>query len=117
MLKVFIFCAFSILGVFGQNSVINDAVCDRQLSYFDDELNNREHWAVFVFDTWAKLQSSVFRGNLVVPGGFTDCVNFRHNSNSTTIGTFQGQHCMVNFRPTEIPSDINREGGFDWKEV
>lgn len=103
--------------VSGQSSVINDAACDRQLRYFDDALSQRERWALFVFDTWAKLQSSVYRGNLVVPGGFTDCVNFRHESNLTTIGTFQGQHCMVDFSPTKNPSEINREGSFDWKEM
>ena len=99
------------------NSVVNDAACDRQLAFFDAELENRESWAVFVYDTWAKLQSSILRGNHDIPGGFTDCVNFRHESNAAGIGAFQGQHCMVRFRPTENASEFNRDGGFDWKEV
>lgn len=108
---------FLISAVSSQNSIKNDAACDRQLAYFDNELDNREDWAVFVFDTWAKLQASILRGNLDIPGGFTDCVNFRHESNATGVGTFQGMHCMVNFRPTEIASEIDRDSGPNWKEV
>jgi hypothetical protein len=98
-------------------SVVNDAACDRQLAYFDAALENREDWAIFVFDTWAKLQSSILRGNLDIPGGFTDCVNFRHDSNVSAIGTFQGMHCMVRFRPTPNASEIEDEGNLDWREM
>lgn len=70
-----------------------------------------------VFDTWAKLPSSILRGNRVITGGFTDCVNFRHQSKSSAIGTFQGQHCMVDFSPTPEVNEIDRDNGFDWKEM
>ena len=70
-----------------------------------------------VFDTWAKFQSSALRGNLVIPGGFIDCTNFRHESNLTTVGTFQGQHCMVDFSAVQEVADIDRNGDFDWREM
>ena len=117
MLKSLTVILFFVTVVFGEQFVIDDAACDRQLAYFDAELENRENWAVFVYDTWAKLQSSILRGNHDIPGAFTDCVNFRHESNAAGVGTFQGQHCMVRFRPTENASEINRDNGFDWKEA
>lgn len=52
----------------------------------------------------------------MIPGGFADCVRFRHESNSTAIGTFQGQHCMVDFSPIAGEA-VNRSNGFDWREV
>lgn len=72
-----------------------------------------------VFDTWAKFQSSVLVGNRQNPGGFTDCVNFRHESNSTALGTFQGQHCMVDFSAAveELEDEVVRGPGFDWKAM
>lgn len=134
---LFEFFVLSFTVIATQSSAINDQVCDRQLEYFDNELNAREHWALFgeikifrnfqitdkkriensVFDTWAKLPSGVFRGNLVSPGGFTDCVNFRHDSNVTGVGTIQGQHCMVDFSAKAEKTEIVSDGGFDWKEM
>lgn len=42
VLAVFVLLVNSI-----QSAVIDDAVCDRQLDYFDDALSNREHWALY----------------------------------------------------------------------
>jgi hypothetical protein len=119
MLKVLLGLLAVATGVQCQSSIVNDAACDRQLAYFDAALENREDWAIFVFDTWAKLQSSVLRGNLDIPGGFTDCVNFRHDSNVSAVGIFQGMHCMVRFRPTLNASEIGNEGEgrLDWREM
>lgn len=69
-----------------------------------------------VFDTWAKLQSGVLRGNLVNPGGFTDCVNFRH-FDATQLATFQGQYCMVRYSASLEENNLNNENGFDWREM
>jgi hypothetical protein len=117
MLNVFLGLVVIATAVQCQSSIVNDAACDRQLAYFDAALETREDWAIFVFDTWAKLQSSILRGNLDIPGGFTDCVNFRHESNISTVGTFQGMHCMVRFRPTENASESDNEGRLDWREM
>ncbi|CRK88151.1 CLUMA_CG001936, isoform A [Clunio marinus] len=100
-----------------ETSSVSDELCDRQLNYFDEALNRRDSWAVFVFDTWAKFQSSILRGNLVIPGGFIDCVTFRHQSERADIGTFQGQHCMVRFSAKTEAAEIDRENGFDWREI
>jgi hypothetical protein len=86
--------------------------CDEKLDYFHKALNDRKSWAVSVFDTWAKLESSVLRGNLVIPGGFNDCVNFRHESNETKVGTFQGKHCMMRVK-SKITAASTVE--FDWR--
>jgi hypothetical protein len=76
------------------------------------------HEFILVFDTWAKLPSSVLRGNRVNTGGFADCVSFRHHSSDSQIGTFQGQHCMINFRAIENAGDnINNNNNFDWREM
>lgn len=63
------------------------------------------------------MPSGVFRGNLVSPGGFTDCVNFRHESNNVEVGTIQGQHCMIDFSAKAEKSDITTGEGFDWREL
>lgn len=36
-----------ILITLAKSSVINDELCDRQLSYFDDALDSRQGWALF----------------------------------------------------------------------
>lgn len=53
----------------------------------------------------------------MIPGAFTDCVNFRHRSNSSEVGTFQGQHCMVNFSPKNESAEIGDQDDFDWREM
>lgn len=70
-----------------------------------------------MFDTWAKLPSGVLRGNLNSPGSFSDCVSIRHESNVSSVGLIQGQHCMVNFAAKPDETEIEREGNFDWKEM
>jgi hypothetical protein len=70
-----------------------------------------------VFDTWAKIQSSVLRGNRVITGGFSDCVAFRHESNDTQVGTFQGQHCMIKFKAIEKAGNDINDNEFDWREM
>lgn len=113
MLKALFTVIFSLL-IFVESSRINDQLCDNQLDYFNKALKNRDEWALSVFDMWAKFQSGVMRGNLANPGGFTDCVNFRH-SNATQLGNFQGQHCMVRYSATLKENEINTENGFDWR--
>lgn len=72
-----------------------------------------------VFDTWAKIPSGVFRGNLVSPGSFADCVNFKHRSEINGVGTIQGKHCMIDFAAKAEPSatHITTGNGFDWTEM
>jgi hypothetical protein len=69
-----------------------------------------------VFDTWAKIQSGVLTGNLHDPGMFKKCVDFRHDSKVSNLGTIQGQHCMVSFVAQENAS-FSRVDGFDWREM
>lgn len=63
-----------------------------------------------MFDFWAKLQSGLLLGNLVNPGHFTECVNFRH-------GAIQGQHCMTTASPKETPTLTPKNEIFDWREI
>jgi hypothetical protein len=45
------------VAVLSESSVINDAICDRQLQYFDEALNNRERWSLFG-RKWEKFKMS-----------------------------------------------------------
>lgn len=48
MIKFLIkFCVIAVSAKAAQGSSINDAVCDTQLSYFDQALTDREFWAVY----------------------------------------------------------------------
>lgn len=69
-----------------------------------------------VFDAWTKIPPRILSGNTVKAGGFDDCVAFRHSSNDSAIGTFQGQHCMANFRATQNGT-VDETVRFDWREM
>jgi hypothetical protein len=98
------------------NHIINDDLCDKQLTVFHNELRNREMWAVEMFDSWAKLQSGLFSMNTINLGDFDSCVRFRHATKSS--GIIQGQHCIT--RIIALPNSTleqNEEDGFSLKEV
>lgn len=75
------------------------------------------HVILKVFDTWVKIPPRMLKGNRVVVGGFDDCVEFRHSTNNTSIETFQGQHCMVQFHAIQNGSVLDKTTNFDWREL
>lgn len=70
--------------------------CLGQLAFFVNGLQQREIWAISIFDAWSKLQSGIFSGNLANYGHFDQCVRSRHSMDG--IGEFQGQHCVTSFQ-------------------
>lgn len=47
MLKLLAFITLSLIASVVQSSHVNDVLCDRQLNYFDEALNDRRDWAIF----------------------------------------------------------------------
>jgi hypothetical protein len=84
-----------------QNYFFND-LCDAQLEYIEENLNQGALWAKIMRDSWGNFPTGTFSGNYYDFGAFDQCIRFTHNSNS--LGTFHGQHCTVIFShrvPTE----------------
>jgi hypothetical protein len=70
-------------------------LCDAQLEYIEENLNQGALWAKIMRDAWGNFPSGTFSGNYYDFGAFDQCIRFTHNSNS--LGTFHGQHCTVTF--------------------
>ncbi|KAG5670728.1 hypothetical protein PVAND_000972 [Polypedilum vanderplanki] len=97
----------------------NDNLCDIQLDYFRTSLLNqpRERWAMEMFDYWAKIQSGLSAGQSQNFGHFDECIDFTHTSSSSSVGTIQGQHCMIFHTATEEQNKTNWNPNFDWREI
>lgn len=71
-----------------------------------------------VFDSWTKFQSGISFGNAVDFGNFEQCLDFKHDSDDSEIGSIQGQHCMVFYQATSNASTKTGDGNlFDWTEM
>lgn len=81
--------------------------CLSQLTFFVAGLQEREMWAISIFDSWSKLQSGIFSGNLANFGHFDQCVRSRHAM--ANIGEFQGQHCVTSFQFKSDELKINKD--------
>lgn len=120
---------------------LDDVKCEAQLKYFTDSLSKHESWAVesekndgekfslqiiffrsffSVFDSWTKFQSGVLVGNRDDFGSFDQCLQFYHVSNDTSIGSIQGQHCLIYYQATpnaSTPEVQQSDRIFDWSEM
>ncbi|CRL06390.1 CLUMA_CG019121, isoform A [Clunio marinus] len=120
MLKIFL--AIFLLNILNCDHKVESAfedlssTCKNQFIFFNDALLARRDWALKMFDTWGKFQHSVLDGNVNNFGDYDLCRSFVHESPVTSIGTVNGEYCLVSYIGAEEdiePFDIN----FDWKEL
>ncbi|CRK88955.1 CLUMA_CG002572, isoform A [Clunio marinus] len=77
--------------------VLSD-LCLKQFTFFKNALNKNEEWATKFKDTSANIQySGMLHGITRNLGLFSECENFVHETNSSGIGTFHGQHCLISY--------------------
>jgi Nose resistant-to-fluoxetine protein, N-terminal domain len=76
----------------------DDALCAKQVMLLVGSYQRKDLWALKVFDAWGKSQSGLFSGNLINFGHYEQCLEMKHKFNDTSVGTFNGQHCMVFFK-------------------
>jgi hypothetical protein len=76
----------------------DDALCAKQVMLLVGSYQRKDLWALKVFDAWGKSQSGLFSGNLINFGHYEQCLEIEHKFNDTSVGTFNGQHCMVFFK-------------------
>lgn len=123
-----------------ESKVVNDDDCDQQLKLFSDALDIREEWAlrckrfqshihtlnnfldteysIAVLDSWGKVQSGYFAGNVYNLGHFDECINYRFNIQPDN-EVIQGRYCLVGFRaiPNTTRTEDNKPDGIDWREM
>lgn len=68
-------------------------LCNRQIKHFQEALSRNDLWARKMRDSWGKVPSGIFSGNLFDFGNFDQCLDFQHYSYKT--GEILGQHCTL----------------------
>jgi Nose resistant-to-fluoxetine protein, N-terminal domain len=71
-----------------------------------------------VYDTWAlsKVPSGVLHGVKRSLGLFTECINFHHQTNSSSIGALQGKYCLVSYTTSKEVIEGSGDMDFNWLE-
>ncbi|KXJ74406.1 hypothetical protein RP20_CCG013730 [Aedes albopictus] len=79
-----------------------DRPCVNQLELFVKQLQNNAAWAVNMYDSWGKVPTGVFFGNIYEFGNFDQCRRVQYSHYYGKIG---GQHCtmMVNVQGLQLP--------------
>lgn len=94
---------------------VDDEICQNQLNLFTDALEKREFWALELFDTWAKVDAGLLKGNIQNLGNFDGCMEFRHETQSN--GIIEGKYCLVMFEALANSTLEEDFVGFDWREL
>lgn len=87
----------------------SDEMCKKQMYHLVDAYQNKELWALKVFDSWGKSQSGLFSGNLINFGHYEQCLETRYQFEDPTDGVFEGQHCMIFFKDSEEFKNVSDE--------
>lgn len=88
---------------FNLKSDSSEGLCDVQVKYFQDSLEQNEIWARWMRDSWGAIPSGIYSGNLYDLGNFDQCVNLQHSSE--LYGDIVGQHCIMT-----VPFDREQDG-------
>lgn len=67
-------------------------VCNQQLKYFQESFDAHALWARQMHDSWGKIPSGLFSGNVYDFGSFDQCINLKLSS---VLGKITGQHCTL----------------------
>lgn len=90
---------------------------ERQVRQFHTLFRCKNHF-LSVYDTWAlsKVPSGVLHGAKRSLGLFTECITFRHQTNSSIIGNFRGKYCLVSYTPLKSANEGSIDRELDWLE-
>ncbi|CRK95084.1 CLUMA_CG008562, isoform A [Clunio marinus] len=80
----------------------DDEMCEKQMLLLVDGFQRKEIWALKVFDSWGRSQAGLFSGNLLNFGHYEQCIQMKQDFDSDESGIFQGQHCLVFFKISDI---------------
>jgi hypothetical protein len=86
----------------------DDIQCGLQIVEVVTAILDLQPWPLLMIDTYAKIQSGFFAGNIRNPGHFTQCINLNIPNNTT--GPIRGKHCTLGIRGY-IESDFEFPGG------
>lgn len=85
------------------NFLQSDLLCDAQLKYVDENFAQGALWARIMQDSWGRLPSGIFSGNLYDFGNYDQCIHLTHFSEAH--GVIHGQHCTIVFQHDIITVD------------
>lgn len=68
-------------------------LCNSQLQYFQNSLDENVLWARKMRDAWGNVPSGIFSGNQFDFGNFDQCIRFKHEAGE--LGEISGQHCTL----------------------
>lgn len=86
-----------------QVGTYNSTKCFEQLKFFKSAIEISDMWAIKAFDSWGKIPSGIFNGNIQNLGNFEQCLSVRNDD--PVQGLWAGQYCLTPILP--IKSDEN----------
>ncbi|XP_044739869.1 O-acyltransferase like protein-like [Chrysoperla carnea] len=88
-----------VIGIYAlHNGLEADSECKRHNDQYKEDLRAFETWALKMFDSSSKIQSTILGGNLIDFGGFDQCLAIHEETDS---GLIDGKHCIVEIKPSE----------------